>query len=59
MPGDYNTGFFGLRDKTQNEEFLLNELELGRLAMIGFVLQVILELATGESIVTQWGNIFQ
>jgi Chlorophyll A-B binding protein len=37
MPGDYGTGFFGVRDKAANEEKLVAELEHGRLAMIGIV----------------------
>lgn len=37
MPGDYGTGYFGLRDKAVHEDTLVVELEHGRLAMIGFL----------------------
>ena len=36
MPGDYGTGYFGVRDKGVNERALFCELENGRLAMIAF-----------------------
>lgn len=36
MPGDYGTGYFGVRDKGMNERALFCELENGRLAMIAF-----------------------
>lgn len=41
MPGDYGLGYFGVRNKGQNERSLESELENGRLAMIvmlGYVL---------------------
>jgi hypothetical protein len=34
MPGDYGLGYFGVRNKGQNERSLESELENGRLAMI-------------------------
>ncbi|CAJ1949895.1 unnamed protein product [Cylindrotheca closterium] len=34
MPGDYGLGYFGVRDKGQNERSLVCELENGRLAMM-------------------------
>lgn len=49
MPGDYSTGYFGLRDKARNERSLRSELENGRLAMIAFLGQVFAELATGNA----------
>ncbi|GFH61900.1 hypothetical protein CTEN210_18376 [Chaetoceros tenuissimus] len=49
MPGDYGTGYFGVRNKGENERSLRSELENGRLAMIAFLGQVIAELVTGLS----------
>jgi len=60
MPGDYGTGYFGLRDKGLHERSLQSELENGRLAMIAFLAQVLIELLTGKtpvdmlSIVLSW-----
>jgi hypothetical protein len=34
MPGDYNVGYWGTRDKGRNERSLICELENGRLAMV-------------------------
>jgi light-harvesting complex I chlorophyll a/b binding protein 1 len=51
LPGDYGTGFFGLHDYGKHERLLQRELEYGRLAMLGFVMQVIWELATDTSVV--------
>jgi light-harvesting complex I chlorophyll a/b binding protein 1 len=50
MPGDYGTGYFGLRDKGRHLRSLQCELENGRLAMIAFVVQIISELMTGETV---------
>lgn len=47
MPGDYGYGYFGVRDKGQNERRLVVELENGRLAMIAVVGQIAGELASG------------
>jgi len=44
MPGDYGIGYFFVRDKARNEQSLISELENGRLAMIAFVFQILLEL---------------
>lgn len=49
MPGDYGTGYLGLRDKGTNERSLRSELENGRLAMIAFIYQVVSELLNGQS----------
>ena len=89
MPGDYGTGYFGLRDKGKNERYvdyvmetiaylivvlysscgrhcnirtvvvrsMISELENGRLAMLAFVVQVLLELITKKGIVEQWEGI--
>jgi len=54
MPGDYQTGYFGLIDKAQNQRSLLVELEHCRLAMIAFLFQVLLEVTTGETVLSQW-----
>lgn len=59
MPGDYGLGYFGLRDKGRHERSLLAELENGRLAMVAFVVQVVLELVTGKTIGNQWRDAFQ
>jgi len=49
MPGDYGVGFFGLRDKGRHERSLQSELENGRLAMVAFVAQILIELVTGQT----------
>lgn len=51
MPGDYGTGYFGVRNKGRNERALLAELENGRLAMVAFLGQVVAELWTGQNTV--------
>lgn len=57
MPGDYGTGYFGKIDKGSNERSLIVELENGRLSMLAFVVQVILEYATGKPWVQQWSDL--
>ena len=60
MPGDYGTGFFGVRDKGVNELRLVSELENGRLAMIAFAGQIAAELVTkGQSWEDQWITILR
>lgn len=56
MPGDYGTGYFGSRNKGDNERSLRCELENGRLAMIAFLGQIIAEIWTGDSVWTQIQN---
>jgi hypothetical protein len=51
LPGDYSTGFFGVHDYGKHEKQLQQELEYGRLAMIGFVLQILWEVITNTSVV--------
>jgi light-harvesting complex I chlorophyll a/b binding protein 1 len=53
MPGDYGIGYFGVRNKAQNERSLRSELENGRLAMVAFVGQVVAELVTGDTVMEQ------
>jgi hypothetical protein len=36
---------------------MISELENGRLAMLAFVVQIVLELVTRESIVKQWESV--
>ena len=60
MPGDYGTGYFGIRDKGWNEDSLLSEIENGRLAMIAFVSQLFAEFVTGgKSWDEQWLEFFK
>jgi Chlorophyll A-B binding protein len=60
MPGDYGTGYLGLRDKAANEENLVVELENGRLAMIGFVGFLVSDyLMKGQSWLEQWLSLLQ
>jgi hypothetical protein len=56
MPGDYGVGYFGVRDKGENERALVVELENGRLAMVAFLVQIVLEQTTGMNVVEQWEN---
>jgi light-harvesting complex I chlorophyll a/b binding protein 1 len=58
MPGDYGTGWLGVRDKGVHEQQLISELENGRLAMIAVAGQVGAELVTGQSWVDQWVVLF-
>jgi hypothetical protein len=51
LPGDYATGFFGVHDYGKHENLLQQELEYGRLAMIGFVVQILWEIITNTSVV--------
>ena len=53
MPGDYGTGYFGVRDKARNERSLRSELENGRLAMVAFLGQVVAELVSGDTALEQ------
>jgi hypothetical protein len=53
MPGDYGTGYFGVRDKGANERSLKAELENGRLAMIAFLGQIVAEIVTGDTVLIQ------
>jgi len=53
MPGDYGTGYFGVRDKARNERSLRSEIENGRLAMVAFVGQVVAELVSGDTALEQ------
>lgn len=54
MPGDYGTGYFGLRDKGVNERALVAELENGRLAMLAVAGHVTAELVSGQTWLEQW-----
>jgi light-harvesting complex I chlorophyll a/b binding protein 1 len=58
MPGDYGTGWLGVRDKGVHEQQLISELENGRLAMIAVAGQVGAELVTGQPWVDQWVVLF-
>jgi len=58
MPGDYQLGYFGLRDKGQHERSLQSELENGRLAMVAFLFQIIIELVTGQTPINQLNQMF-
>jgi hypothetical protein len=57
LPGDYGTGFFGIHDYGQHEGLLENELELGRLAMVGFFLQILWELLMHTTVGEPYRNI--
>ena len=48
MPGDYGAGYFGVRNKGQNERSLVVELENGRLAMISSMVYLFIETNTGR-----------
>lgn len=59
MPGDYGTGYFGLRDKTLHENQLIVELEHGRLAMIGILGFVTSDILTnGQPWTEQWNTVY-
>ena len=57
MPADYGVGYFGLVDKARHENELEAEIEIGRLAMIAFVIQVVEELVTGKSVAEFWSSL--
>lgn len=58
MPGDYGTGFFGLRDKTIHEDKLVVELEHGRLAMVAFTGFLASDILTnGQPWIEQWRHL--
>ncbi|CAB9526743.1 expressed unknown protein [Seminavis robusta] len=59
MPGDYGTGYFGVRDKGIHERSLVVELEHARLAMLAVVGQLTAELVSGKSWMEQWDDILQ
>ena len=43
LPGDYGTGYFGVRNKGGNERSLVSELENGRLAMLSILILLVYE----------------
>ena len=57
MPGDYSVGYFGLVDKARHENELEAEIEIGRVAMVAFVIQVVEELVTGKSVAEFWSSL--
>lgn len=57
MPADYNVGYFGLVDKARHENELEAEIEIGRLAMVAFVIQVVEELVSGKSVAEFWSSL--
>ena len=59
MPGDYGTGYFGVRDKGINERSLVAELENGRLAMLAIAGQLVAEVVSGQSWLEQWDGILR
>ena len=61
MPGDYQTGYFGVRDKGLHERELTVELENGRLAMLGILSQLLIEVfvTDGQPWELQWVNLFK
>mmetsp|Transcript_24611 Transcript_24611/g.28449 ORF Transcript_24611/g.28449 Transcript_24611/m.28449 type:complete len:217 (-) Transcript_24611:46-696(-) len=59
LPGDYGIGYFGVRDKRRHERSLRSELENGRLAMLAFAAQVLIELITGDSVGVNLMTYFQ
>ena len=56
MPGDYGTGYFGVRDKGINERSLFCELENGRLAMVAFTGKLAAEVVyvSSSSLSARW-----
>lgn len=50
MPGDYGVGYFGVRDKGQNERSLESELENGRLAMLVMLFYLFQDLQLNASL---------
>mmetsp|Transcript_5718 Transcript_5718/g.10838 ORF Transcript_5718/g.10838 Transcript_5718/m.10838 type:complete len:132 (+) Transcript_5718:165-560(+) len=57
MPGDYGVGYLGLRYKARHESELEAEIEVGRIAMVAFVVQVVQEVWTGETVAEFWSSI--
>ena len=57
MPADYNVGYFGLVGKARHENELEAEIEIGRLAMVAFVIQVVEELVSGKSVAEFWSSL--
>jgi hypothetical protein len=51
MPGDYQTGYFGVRSYLKNERSLVAELENGRLAMLVMLYYVMSDLYVQLSII--------
>jgi hypothetical protein len=49
MPGDYGTGYWGVRNKGLHERSLLVELENGRLAMLAMLLLLVVDLSEPET----------
>ena len=57
MPADYGVGYFGLVDKARHENELEAEIEIGRLAMVAFAIQVVEELLTGQTVAEFWSSL--
>ena len=57
MPADYGVGYFGLVDKARHENELEAEIEVGRLAMVAFLIQVLEELVTGQTVAEFWSSL--
>lgn len=45
MPGDYGIGYWGVRDKGENERALISELENGRLSMMVILYYLVKEIS--------------
>ena len=58
MPGDYGVGYFGVRDKGENERSLVSELENGRLAMMVFLYFVLREISEDSTYWDSFQNFF-